>query len=88
MHWATDTQIECLDCEGQGQIDIYKDHRGPNLWPDCKACGGTGLRAPTQDEIDNEADAAYQRQFEGEPPLSARERDEMQANRDAQWGVK
>jgi len=30
----------------------------------------------------------YQRQFEGEPPMSARERDEMQAKRDARWGVK
>lgn len=88
MHWATDTEIECLDCGGEGCIDVNKNDAGPHTWPDCKACKGTGVRALTQDEVDDAVDAAYSRQFEGEPPMSARERDEMQAKRDAQWGVR
>lgn len=77
MHWATDNEIECAECEGQGQIDVNKDDRGPSFWPDCKACNGTGLRAPTPDELDSMAEAAYDRQFEGEPPISMAERHEM-----------
>lgn len=85
MRWATDTEIECTDCEGYG----WQSKRGPvNCLGDCPACDGSGLRAPTTDELDNAAEAAYTRQFEGEPPMSARERDEMQAKRDAQWGVR
>jgi hypothetical protein len=34
------------------------------------------------------AEDAYTRQFDGEPPMSFTERAEMQAKRDAQWGVK
>ncbi len=139
MHWATDTEIECTDCDGHGHpkgqpnVDLgaTDETYSVGLWisringlqshlriimdglptnaewlrgqveaaqreaaryvadfAPCPACEGNGYRAPTADELDNMAEAAYDRQFEGEPPLSARERDEMQAKRDAQWGVK
>lgn len=109
MHWATDTEIECMDCAGDGWVVGYNLEAGccgGSQWEcggrgctgaipievqvrqECEACEGTGFRAPTADELDNAAEVAYQRQFEGEPPLSQRERDEMQAKRDAQWGVK
>jgi hypothetical protein len=85
MHWATVTEIECAECEGYGSLT----NREPtNILGDCTHCGGTGYRAPTADELDNMAEAAYARQFEGEPPMPQRERDEMQARRDAQRGVK
>lgn len=80
IHWATDTEIECPDCEGHG-YDIFPE-------VDCDACLGKGWRAPTADELDNAAEAAYERQLEGEPPMSFSERAEMQAKRDAQWGAK
>ena len=83
MHWATDTEIECLECQGHGAVLIAIDDAVT-----CPACNGEGLRAPTQDELDNAAEDAYQRQFEGEPPMSFSERAEIQAKRDAQWGVK
>jgi hypothetical protein len=76
-------EIECPECCGNGQTI------GPNSGEDiiCPHCNGAGWRAATEAEADALAEAAYDRQFEGEPPLSARERDEMQARRDAQWGV-
>lgn len=74
-------EIECPECEGNG----CDQSSGSSV--DCPACQGNGWREPTQDEADNMAEDAYQRQFEGEPPMSARERNEMQAKRDAQWGV-
>ncbi len=88
MHWATDTEIECTDCEGHGEVMQQNGTFGFQYIESCTACKGTGWRAPTQDELDNAAEAAYQRQFEGEPPMSFTERAEMQAKRDAQWGVK
>lgn len=87
MFYVNDTEIECLDCNGEGNIWNNADTTSGQR-VDCEACKGTGCRAPTQDELDNMAEDAYQRQFEGEPPLSQRERDEMQAKRDAQWGVR
>ncbi len=80
-------EIECTACEGTGEVM-------PENWYTfkvaftCKDCNGAGWRAPTQDELDNMAEDAYTRQFEGEPPMSQRERDESQARREAQWGVK
>lgn len=65
-------EIECPDCEGHG----------------CEVCNFTGWREPTEAEADALAEAAYDRQFEGEPPMSFAERVEMQAKRDAQWGVR
>ena len=83
MDWATDTEIECLDCQGHGAVLIAIDDATT-----CPACNGEGYRAPTADELDNAAESEYQRQFEGEPPMSFAERSEMQAKRDEQWGVK
>ena len=90
MHWATDTEIECIDCDGNGwtpKVWFY-GRRKTITEETCFDCNGTGFRAPTADELDNMAEAAYQRQFEGEPPMSFTERAEMQAKRDAQWAVK
>jgi hypothetical protein len=87
MHWSTDTEIECAECEGTGKI-MPQNWYTFKVARTCLDCKGTGYRAPTANELDNAAEAAYQRQFEGEPPMSQRERDEMQARRDAQWGVK
>lgn len=76
-------EIECAECCGNGQTF------GKNIGEDiiCPHCKGKGWRAPTADEADAMAEAAYDRQFEGEPPLTFAERVEMQAKRDAQWGV-
>jgi DnaJ-class molecular chaperone len=80
-------EIECPDCDGEGRIWNNCDPTsGQSV--DCDACNGKGWREPTQDEADNMAEDAYQRQFEGEPPMSFAERTEMQAKRDADWGVK
>jgi hypothetical protein len=88
MHWATDTEIECAECEGRGWIAKRVPSLGRGVHEvTCEHCNGHGYRAPAADELDNMAEAAYQRQFEGEPPMSQRERDEMQARMDAQWGV-
>ena len=77
-------QIECNDCQGEGIIWNNADPTsGQSV--DCDACHGEGWREPTADEASDMAEAAYQSQFEGEPPLSQRERDEMQAKRDARW---
>jgi DnaJ-class molecular chaperone len=82
-------EIECTDCDGHGWIAKRLPKVGGGLHEvNCEFCNGTGWRAPTPDELDNMAEDAYTSQFEGEPPLSQRERDEMQAKRDAQWGVK
>ena len=78
-------EIECPDCMGHGTRLL------PGVLDDadtCPACSGKGWREPTEDEADALAEAAYDRQFEGEPPLSFAERTAMQAKRDAQWGVK
>ncbi len=80
-------EIECLDCEGTGEI-MPENWYTFKVTAKCGDCNGTGWRAPTDDEISNMAEDAYTRQFDGEPPLSASERAEMQAKRDAQWGVK
>jgi len=77
-------EIECSECCGNGQT-IGKNSGEDIICPQCK---GVGWRAPTADEIEQMASDAYDRQFEGEPPMSFAERTEMQAKRDAQWGVK
>lgn len=65
-------EIECPNCEGHG----------------CEACNFTGWSEPTAEEDEALAEAAYDRQFEGEPPLSFRELTEQQAKREADWGVR
>jgi RecJ-like exonuclease len=72
-------EIECPDCEGHGWT-----HGGLT---ECTACKGKGWREPTEEEANTLAEAAYDRQFEDEPPMSFAERTEMQAKRDAQWGA-
>ncbi|WP_256435263.1 hypothetical protein [Croceicoccus sp. YJ47] len=42
----------------------------------------------TQDEANDAAADAFSAMCEGEPPLTFAERAEMQAKRDAEWGVK
>ncbi len=79
-HWATDTEIECTDCDGHGEVMRKDGMFGFQYIDGCTACNGAGYRAPTADELDNMAEDAYSRQFEGEPPLSQRERDEWEAN--------
>lgn len=64
-------EIECRDCSGYGWMSRRE---ATNVLGDCTFCNGTGWRVPTQDELDNMAEDAYQRQFEGEPPSSAQER--------------
>ena len=82
-------EIECPECEGNGWIVSRVPLLGRGIHQyNCPHCNGHGWRAPTAEEADALAEAAYDRQFEGEPPLSQRERDEMQAKRDAQWGVR
>ena len=78
-------EIECPDCDGKGQVD--RQHLRPQLI-DCDACDGKGWREPTQEELNDMAADAFSDMCEGEPPLSFAERTEMQAKRDAQWGVK
>lgn len=67
------SEIECHECCGNGQI------LGPKSGEDiiCPHCNGAGWRPETEDEADARAEAAYDRQFEGEPPLSAQERYEI-----------
>jgi DnaJ-class molecular chaperone len=81
-------EIECPECVGTGSAQSPCDGPPTFGFVSCPACNGTGWREPTQDEADSMAEDAYQRQFEGEPPMSFAERCEMQAKRDAQWGVK
>jgi hypothetical protein len=80
-------EIECRDCDGNGEriCNWTFQNRLHRTVEQCTACNGHGWRDPTPDELDSMAEDAYQRQFEGEPPISQRERDEMQAKRDAQW---
>lgn len=77
-------EIECNECCGSGQT--FGKNSGEDII--CPQCKGAGWREPTADEIDQMALDAYDRQFEGEPPMSFAERTEMQAKRDAQWGVR
>jgi RecJ-like exonuclease len=82
-------EIECPDCDGNGWVGKRLPRVGGGVHEvTCEHCNGTGWREPTQDEADNMAEAAYDRQFEGEPPMSFAERTAMQAKRDADWGVK
>ena len=73
-------EIECSDCCGNGQTI------GPNSGEDiiCPRCVGKGWREPTEAEAGALAEAAYDRQFEGEPPMSFAERNEMQAKLESQ----
>ena len=78
-------EIECPDCDGFGWIT---KREATNILGDCLPCKGSGWREPTEVEADALVEAAYDRQFEGEPPMSFAERTEVQAKRDAQWGVR
>lgn len=84
-----DDEIECRDCNGNGEklINWTFQNRRHRTVEQCPKCNGHGWRAPTQDELDDMASDAYDRQFEGEPPLSASERDEVQRKREKQWGA-
>lgn len=90
-------EIECRDCDGEGSVEhrFLSNYVSPQAEcpPDpvrveCEACNGKGWREPTEEDADALAEAAYDRQFEGEPPMSFGERTAMQSKRDAQWGVK
>ena len=80
-------EIECTDCDGEGRIWNNADPTS-GQYVDCDACHGDGWREPTQEELNDMAADAFSDMCEGEPPLSFAERAEMQAKRDAQWGVK
>lgn len=82
-----DYETECDECNGEGMIWNNADPTSGQGY-ECEKCNGTGWREMTDDEIADAAESAYERQFEGEPPMSFSERAEMQAKRDAQWGVK
>lgn len=68
-------EIECLTCDGEGNIWNNADPTSGQRH-DCEDCKGTGWRLPTQDEYDSLAEAAYDRSLEGEPSMSMQERHE------------
>ena len=79
--------IECQDCDGEGVIWNNADPTsGQSV--QCYACHGEGWREMTEDEANDAAADAWSDLCESEPPMSMAERAEMQAKRDAQWGVK
>ena len=77
-------EIECPNCKGEGFIR----HNQWPFGPTCTDCAGIGWRAMTDDEASDAAESALSDACEGEPPMSFSERTEMNAKRDAQWGVK
>ena len=76
--------IECDRCNGTGEVCGVNPNRRSrfvghdDLSPDdftveCPVCLGHGERPMTQDELDEAAEAAWERAQEGEPPISAQE---------------
>lgn len=82
-------EIECVQCDGNGWIAKRLPRVGGGLHEvNCIDCSGHGWRLETEDEANDRAADAFSDMCEGEPPMSFSERSEMQAKRDAQWGVK
>ena len=79
--------IECPTCNGHGEVCGVNPNRRSrfvgmdDLSPDdftveCADCCGHGWRPMTQDEMDDAAEAAWDRAQEGEPPVTMREQHE------------
>ncbi len=59
-------EIECPACDGYGFIPPQARMGSTE---DCDECEGSGFRPMTQDEINDTAEAAYERDL-SEPPVS------------------
>ena len=79
-------EIECHECEGEGVIWNNADPTsGQSVI--CDECNGVGWRLETEEEANDRASDAFSDMCESEPPVSFQERCELNAKRDAQWGV-
>lgn len=68
-------EVECDSCSGEGFLQSAAPF--PRMGPDCPDCNGTGYRPTTDDELNDMAEAAWERAQEGEPPLSLDEQHRM-----------